>query len=165
MDIKNRLIKIISTEELTSAAFADAIGVQRSSISHIISGRNKPSLDFLQKILTNFPKYSAEWLVLDEGEMYKSVTQSDLFNNLPKDNLTDTTITNVNSLKESNFSEKFSHSKTLKSETIIKEEDVPPYKSETSAIQSNINKTNDKKVEKIVIFYCDRTFSEYYPSK
>jgi len=49
---------------LTASSFADRIGVQRSSISHIMSGRNKPSLDFIEKTLISFPRVDAGWLVL-----------------------------------------------------------------------------------------------------
>jgi transcriptional regulator with XRE-family HTH domain len=48
---------------LSPSEFADRIGVQRSSISHVISGRNKPSIDFLEKILNVFPDIDATWLV------------------------------------------------------------------------------------------------------
>jgi transcriptional regulator with XRE-family HTH domain len=48
---------------LTNASFADRINVQRSSISHIMAGRNKPSLDFIQKTLLSFPKVDALWLI------------------------------------------------------------------------------------------------------
>ena len=48
---------------LTASAFADEIGVQRSSMSHILSGRNKPSLELIQKVLSRFPKVSADWLI------------------------------------------------------------------------------------------------------
>ena len=48
---------------LSASTFADKIGVQRSSVSHILSGRNKPSLEFIQKVLNEFPKVSAEWLI------------------------------------------------------------------------------------------------------
>ncbi|GAB4259078.1 MAG: helix-turn-helix transcriptional regulator [Vicingaceae bacterium] len=49
---------------LTASNFAEEIGVQPSSISHILSGRNKPSLEFLEKVLKRFPKVSADWLIL-----------------------------------------------------------------------------------------------------
>ncbi len=48
---------------LSASAFAEKIGVQPSSISHILSGRNKPSLEFVEKILTQFPNVSADWLI------------------------------------------------------------------------------------------------------
>jgi plasmid maintenance system antidote protein VapI len=56
MEFNDRITKVIEYTELTPAEFAEEIGVQRSSISHIISGRNKPSLDFISKIKTKFPE-------------------------------------------------------------------------------------------------------------
>ncbi len=69
--MEDRLLKLLDTEQLSSSKFADVIGVQRSSISHILSGRNKPSFDFLQKILRAFPMLNADWLILGEGNMYE----------------------------------------------------------------------------------------------
>ncbi len=63
MGIQNRLQMIMRMNNLNASQFADKIGVQRSSISHIISGRNKPSLDFIQKTLEHFPRVNADWLV------------------------------------------------------------------------------------------------------
>ncbi|MCT4561942.1 MAG: helix-turn-helix domain-containing protein [Crocinitomicaceae bacterium] len=54
---------IIHSHHLTNASFADKIGVQRSSVSHILKGRNKPSLDFIQRVITNFPRVDAHWLI------------------------------------------------------------------------------------------------------
>ncbi len=58
-----RLEKILEYHELTASAFADKIGVGRSSISHILSGRNKPSLDFILKIHHTFPTLNLYWLI------------------------------------------------------------------------------------------------------
>jgi len=69
--MKERLLQIIDLEQLTPSKFADIIGVQRSSVSHIISGRNKPSFDFLQKTLKAFPGLNADWLIMGEGTMYE----------------------------------------------------------------------------------------------
>ena len=63
MDLLDRIKMVIQMNNLTPSSFADQIGVQRSSVSHILSGRNKPSLDFIQKTLATFPKVSSEWLV------------------------------------------------------------------------------------------------------
>ena len=62
-DFTKRLKKVIEYYDLSASAFADRLGVKRSSISHILSGRNKPSLEFIQKILASFPKVSADWLI------------------------------------------------------------------------------------------------------
>lgn len=69
--MEDRLLKLLDTEQLSSSRFADVIGVQRSSVSHIISGRNKPSFDFLQKTLKAFPMLNADWLLLGKGSMYQ----------------------------------------------------------------------------------------------
>ena len=63
MSIQERLKMVMKMNNLSAAAFADRIGVQRSSISHIMSGRNKPSLDFIQKTLKSFPRVNGDWLV------------------------------------------------------------------------------------------------------
>lgn len=69
--MEDRLLKLLDTEQLSSSKFADVIGVQRSSVSHILTGRNKPSFDFLQKTLKAFPMLNSDWLILGEGEMYE----------------------------------------------------------------------------------------------
>lgn len=73
MNLNERISKIISYSELSSSEFADEIDVQRSNISHITSGRNKPSLDFLIKIKERFPELQWDWLIKGEGEMIKTV--------------------------------------------------------------------------------------------
>jgi len=62
-----RLEKIIQYYSLTAAAFADTIDVQRSSISHLLSGRNKPSLEFVLKIVEAFPDVNLYWLLNGKG--------------------------------------------------------------------------------------------------
>lgn len=63
MSIQERLKMVMKMNNLSAAAFADKVGVQRSSISHVMSGRNKPSLDFIQKTLIAFPRVNGDWLV------------------------------------------------------------------------------------------------------
>lgn len=62
-----RLQKVIDFYGETGSSFAEKIGVQRSSISHILSGRNKPSLDFVMKILASFPEVELYWLLNGKG--------------------------------------------------------------------------------------------------
>ena len=59
----NRLLEILEKKSLSASQFAEKIGVQRSSVSHILSGRNKPSLDFIIKITSVFNDISLEWLI------------------------------------------------------------------------------------------------------
>ena len=62
-----RLEKILAHYDLNASAFADAIGVQRSSISHLLSGRNRPSLDFVMKVVEHFPEVDLYWLLNGKG--------------------------------------------------------------------------------------------------
>ena len=77
MDLNSRVQKIINYSELSSSEFADEIGVQRSNISHVLSGRNKPSLDFLMKIKDRFPEIQWEWLIEGKGAMIFSENEAD----------------------------------------------------------------------------------------
>lgn len=63
MELKNRIIEIMENSGLTPSEFADKIEVQRSAISHITSGRNNPSLEFLIKIKNSFPEIDTDWLI------------------------------------------------------------------------------------------------------
>lgn len=72
MSPSERISKIIEYSGLSSSEFADRIEVQRSSISHITSGRNKPSLDFLIKVKQSFPEFSWDWLILGDEPMLTS---------------------------------------------------------------------------------------------
>ena len=73
MSIQNRIKIIMQMHNLNASAFADKIGVQRSSLSHILSGRNNPSLDFIEKTLLNFPRVDGEWLITGQQKKEKSI--------------------------------------------------------------------------------------------
>ena len=62
-----RLERILSYYGLSASAFADRIGVQRSSISHLLTGRNKPSLEFVLKVVRTFPEVNLYWLLNGKG--------------------------------------------------------------------------------------------------
>ena len=65
--IVSRIEEVRKNHQLTAASFATKIGVQRSAISHILSGRNKPSLEFLMKIHDTFEEVNLEWLILGKS--------------------------------------------------------------------------------------------------
>ncbi len=77
--MKDRIIQLLNSEGLSASKFADIIGVQRSSMSHILSGRNNHSLDFIQKIMRSFPHINGDWLISGSGEMSKNQDSSSLF--------------------------------------------------------------------------------------
>lgn len=67
-----RLQKWMESKGLIAAELADNIGVNRATISHILSGRNKPSIDFLQKLLSSYPNLNANWLISGIGYMQEN---------------------------------------------------------------------------------------------
>ena len=58
-------------EGLSPSQFADKLGVQRSGVSHLLSGRNKPSFEFINKMLVAFPKINPDWLITGNGKAYR----------------------------------------------------------------------------------------------
>lgn len=70
--MNERLIKFLSAENITQSQLADTLGVARASISHILSGRNKPGFDFLESLARNYPALSLEWLITGRGKMYRT---------------------------------------------------------------------------------------------
>lgn len=79
-----RLHKILEYYDLSAAAFADAINVGRSSISHILSGRNKPSLDFVLKIVQTYPEVELYWLLNGKGTFPVSTSQKEVKTSPPE---------------------------------------------------------------------------------
>ena len=71
-EMKDRIAHIIRAKNLTAAEFAVRLGIQPSNISHLLSGRNNPSLDFVKKLKETFPEYSLEWIIFGRGPMTES---------------------------------------------------------------------------------------------
>ena len=67
LDFSERLKTVMDYYQLTASSFADRIGVQPSSISHLLSGRNKPSLEFVLKLLDEFKDVELYWLLNGKG--------------------------------------------------------------------------------------------------
>ncbi len=142
----DRIHKILRYYKLTSSRFADEIGVQRSSISHVLSGRNKPSLGFIQKILNTYSEINAEWLVMGTGKLAQEENNS-------KDIFTD---------EAGNSTKSINHPETVGREGAKGERDI-----QKSQIIANRNISSPpglgKGIKKIIILNDDNTFSEYYP--
>jgi len=138
--VNERLLKLMEQEKVTAAKLADILEVQPSAISHILSGRNKPSFDFIQKLATNFPKLNIDWLITGKGNMYKVAVQQSLFD--PPSPLIP---------KTDNPSSK----------TNDKSEDL-----QKSSKVTDVNiSVSHKAVKQIVFVYSDNTFEIYSPSK
>ncbi len=144
--MKDRLLKVITSEGLTPSLLADEMGVQRSGISHILSGRNYPSFDFLQKLLTRFPKLNAEWLVLGQGSMYKS------------------TVADVPELfSPSAPVEKMSVSPTLGKPQNLSSAEGSEKRTPGNEPEISPPAEPKKTIEKMIVLYSDKTFATYYP--
>jgi len=167
MNLSDKIELLIKRKQMSSSQFADVLGIPRSSISHILSGRNKPSLDVVQKILSAFPEVSAEDLLFEDRTLIVSGTklptpsgqevlplntlfdvQNDTASESVKKNLPESTIVRSNlrrSVKESNLS--------------------PNAVGNTGS--DNIptsGRSLQKKIERVIIFYSDGTFTESKPS-
>jgi transcriptional regulator with XRE-family HTH domain len=145
-NMKERIIKFLSENNLTSTKFADVVGVQRSSISHILSGRNKPSFDFIEKMLIAYPDVDAQWLITGKGNMFTN--QASLFSR------DDTQVSNNLTGRESNIQEIMDNSEgKLDSEQDLRlnSKDL----NSTANVSSNI--------ERVIIFYTNGSFKDYKP--
>lgn len=69
--MNTRLKQFLAAENISQAQFADSINVVRASVSHVLSGRNNPSYDFIKAIMITYPRLDMEWLMFGRGKMYK----------------------------------------------------------------------------------------------
>ncbi len=175
MLLKDRIKEIMDNEQLTASLFADSIGVQRSSISHILSGRNKPSLEFLQKVLTSYPKYSIEWLIMGKGNptIAENSSQSTVHKQTRMPELFDDLITPEPQLTESNTTESIPKSinkEAIKKEVTEEKEDFNNIEEHTTETIKDSEKTlttpkqTEKEIEQIIVCYTDKTFMAYKPN-
>ncbi|MBO4656751.1 MAG: helix-turn-helix transcriptional regulator [Bacteroidales bacterium] len=74
--MEQRLQLFLQMEQLSQSQFADKMGIQRSGVTHLLSGRNKPSFEFITRMLQTFPTLNAEWLILGKGKPYKDSSAS-----------------------------------------------------------------------------------------
>jgi transcriptional regulator with XRE-family HTH domain len=145
--MKERLLEFLKKENKSSAQFAEEIGVQPSGISHILSGRNNPSLDFVLKMLEKYKFLSTDWLLFGKGSMYKDVKMQTLFDEYP------------DGIKEKDTN--LFKSEPLKSDV------------EFQGVQKNeqkkgfpvLTETRSSEVIKIVWFYDNNSFEEYFPHR
>lgn len=72
----DRINLVLKAKNITARQFAEEIGIQPSGMSHIMSGRNKPSLEFVAKVIRRYPEIDANWLLMGRGEMYTSAPQT-----------------------------------------------------------------------------------------
>jgi transcriptional regulator with XRE-family HTH domain len=143
--MKDRILQFLKVENKSSAQFAEEISVQPSSISHIISGRNNPSLDFVMKMLNKYPALSTDWLIFGKGQMYREKQLHVLF-----DNMADGETNTVNNLSGNKAEDKirFQTSSTIE---------------ESGGKNDSITLSDAIKTKRVICFFNDDTFKEYFP--
>ena len=136
----DRIRTIMEYYDLTSAQFADTIGIQRSALSHVLSERNKPSLDFVLKIKRAFPEVSLDWLTLGRGSIHDEVgAQSET--SIPSDfDIRPETVPT---------------SERMKGAEDMNESDIFP----------ETEKKQGRDVKEIVVYYTDHTYRRFVPER
>jgi transcriptional regulator with XRE-family HTH domain len=147
-DFIKRLEFIMEHFGLSASSFADKISVQRSSISHLLSGRNKPSLDFVLKILDIFPELNLYWLLEGTGSYLQNDAQE------------------ITSKELKNTATLFSEDDEKETKKMTSTEDIIESKIEQPASHPDLfsHKQDGRQLEKIVFFYTDGTFQDYKPA-
>jgi transcriptional regulator with XRE-family HTH domain len=144
--MKDRIKIFLEQSGLTAAQLADKIGVQRSSFSHILNGRNNPSADFIRKLLTTYSDLNANWLFGTSENMWLNQPvknrNEDLFSGIDGE-------TRLQKSKEKKEDEKEKH--------VATEKTIPSDSAET---QGTLDRTA---IKKIVFFHDNHTFTIYTP--
>lgn len=135
MTEKERIEALINHEGLTLSQFANEINIQGSTLSHIMNGRNNPSLDVMKRILERFPYISPDWLIFGREPMRRQISHSHEMPSLFPDADISSESTNI-------ISEEIHH------------EEAPKEKNENKVHPSS------KSITRVVIFYSDNTFEE-----
>lgn len=156
--MREKLQQLMNAEQLTGSKLAEYLGIQPSSISHIMGGRNKPSLDFVQKILQRYPRINPDWLLLDSDEMYRPQTSP-------------APAIDNNSLLP--FAGSDTPSEESISQPVATTPDPAPQPSTTStnssaeamAMFGSASSTQHGGVKRVIVLYEDRTFESYEPQR
>lgn len=159
--MKDRIKLIMNNEQLSPSAFADKLQLGRAVISHILNGRNNPSLDVVTRILSKIDYINPDWLITGKGNMYKpgyngQTSAGEIFT-LHQDSF-------VNAQPDL-FSQNLISQPNTKNETEYKKENiVQEAENEAESIftqQVIYKKAPDRKISKIIIYYSDNTFETF----
>ena len=147
---RDRIDRIMQSENLNAGQFAAEIGIKGSTLSHILNGRNNPSLEVLKKILDRYRMISSDWLILGIGQMNRTGKQSQspsLFDDVEINN-------SKPDIYRPKTAEKNSTVKNTIQEKIVSET--------TNFVKNDINsEISSKIVKKIIVYYADNTFQEF----
>ena len=157
----DRIKSLMEYYHLSPAQFADKIGFQRSALSHVLSGRNKASLDFVLKVKNAFPNLNLEWLTLGEGNQFIKAEER------PEKPNQDILSIDFDS---AGMEDEKSQETTVETENHTLEEEkltneAENQKTEISESKVNQKSTGHKVIKKIILLYDDGSFSEHIPEK
>ena len=144
--------------------------MQRSGISHILSGRNKPSLDFVLKVIEAYPDLNESWLLKGEGEMLKTGEPKELFAINEVDKQAEALVETIASEPLVVKSEDAAYYKTdsklagIKEEIFVENTAVKPVEIDERLIVDKVisEKKNNKSLVKLIAIYDDDSFKVYH---
>ncbi len=149
-DFVKRLELVFEYYGLSGSSFADKIGIQRSSLSHLLSGRNKPSLEFVMKIISVLPEVDFDWILNGVGSFPKNVVSEKK---------------NIAQFEQTNPILPFpDEMNTVAKKNTVTDEIEIEQLSNFELKQDVTDELNLKIISQIVIFYVDGTFSNYKPN-
>ena len=144
---------------ISPSELADAIGVQRSNVTHVLKARNKPSFQFIEKLLQIYPEINAKWLLLGEGNMIEGVSKSrTLFDPIPEP------VIEKASIEKKTEPEIVHDSPSPAPKEIIYSPPVPDKKEPENELYDSFFST-EKPIERMIVFFKDQTFKVYNPSR
>lgn len=153
-DFIKRLEIILDYYSLSASAFADKVGVQRSSLSHLLSGRNKPSLDLILKIIDSFPEVDLYWILNGKGNFPKS-EKIEIKNTVLSSPLLEN---NDLESKSEIQPDLFSTDNTVEKNRVF-EKNLENF----SNTRNFDNPNSNSDIDRIVVFYRNGTFKNYKP--
>ncbi len=168
--MKDRITQFLNKEGISPAEFAEKIGVQRSSVSHVLNGRNYPSASFIQKMLGSYRTLNPRWLLLGEGTISDTkspqVKEPALFQ-FPDENEALKTSEEIRTIPGAAKKTIIEPSDLLNKEYPTADNKTQPAEVNSAQTVSELIDSSlfNKEVERIVLFYKDKTFAAYTPSK
>jgi transcriptional regulator with XRE-family HTH domain len=159
--MKDRIAQILKTKNITATQFADELNVQRSGISHILSGRNNPSLDFIMKIKETYPEFNLEWLILGKGPATGAMPSKEIKSNFVPDLFAQDHAPAKEPKIESIESLIVPESKKMET---TNSSDETQNKKAPSLFEKAFEKDQPRKIIRLITLYDDNTFDSYEPS-
>jgi transcriptional regulator with XRE-family HTH domain len=162
MNLSEKIELLIKRKQLSASQFADKLGIPRSSISHILSGRNKPSLDVVQKILRVFPEISAEDLLFEDRSLGASLVSNVAKEPIPVAS-TSPSLFDAVSPTPSESPKNNSPEQTIVQSNLRRSKETAVSAPQEVAVTTSVPPRLEKSIERVLIFYTDGTFSESRP--